>query len=292
MLAPAVIVGDSICGSRGSAKLESSSDDVYLKGFNTVSGYNPSDLTLSCEGTGEVVAAVNGYVEVTDKVVSVKGSLARYLPEIGDVVVGRIVEVSGNKWLVDIQGSQAASMLLSNVTEPGGMLRRRGRGDELGMRQLFDQEDLVVAEVQRISPDGVVSLHTRAAEKYGKLLSVGQLVAVKPSLIKRAKHQFVSLSKYNTQLIIGMNGRIWVSSSFTKLDTGMESESRHNIARIANCIRILGDAGVQIYPKTVEAAVEASTTAGLSSFDILLQTNRESLVTKVRDAAGLKRVRS
>lgn len=290
-----VIVGDSICGGELSQKLSTSAEEVYLRGFNTFAGNNPSDLALVHEGAGEIVAAINGNIEVTDRVVSVKGLLPRYQPEIGDVVVGRILEVSGNKWQVDVNSTQTAIMLLSNVTEPGGMLRRRGRGDELGMRQLFDQEDLVAAEVQRISPDGVVSLHTRAAEKYGRLSGLGVLVNVRPSLVKRAKHQFVELAEQQVHLIIGMNGNIWVSwqrrPNHSADEKEREAEARHNVARIANCIKALGTAHIQVHPASIEAAVSASLEAGLSPFDVSLAENRDSLLARINDINGIKRRR-
>lgn len=301
-----VVVGESICGGNCEGALVTSPDQVFLRGYNTVSGKDPCDSALSVEGTGEIIAAVNGLVEITDRVVSVKGRLSRYMPEIGDIIVGRITEVAGNKWLVDINSSQSGIMLLSNVTEPGGMLRRRERGDELSMRQLFDQSDLVVAEVQRVSAEGVASLHTRAAEKYGKLVSFGRLVSVNPSLIKRSKHQFVSLPQYQCTLIIGINGNVWVSwqkAAQPCCDGGedslkdhrreeLDNDARHNIARISNCLVALNTAGVQIFPNTIEAAVEASLAAGWSSFDILLPANLETLVARVQDTIGLKRPRA
>lgn len=290
-----VIVGDSICGGERIQKLNTSNDEVYLRGFNTFAGNNPSDIALVHEGAGEIVAAINGHIEVTDRVVSVKGLLPRYQPEIGDVVVGRILEVTGNKWQVDVNSTQTAIMLLSNVTEPGGMLRRRGRGDELGMRQLFDQEDLVAAEVQRISPDGVVSLHTRAAEKYGRIGGFGVLVSVRPSLVKRAKHQFVELAEQHVRLTIGMNGNIWVSRKEETADgtedKEREAEARQNVARVANCVKALGVAHIQIHPATIEAAVAASLEAGFSAFDVSLEKNRDALLVSVHDAIGVKRRR-
>ncbi|CAM37470.1 putative exosome complex exonuclease [Leishmania braziliensis MHOM/BR/75/M2904] len=290
-----VIVGDSICGGEVGQKLSTSSDEVYLRGFNTFAGNKPSDVALLHEGAGEIVAAINGYIEVTDRVISVKGLLPRYQPEIGDVVVGRILEVTGNKWQVDVNSSQAAIMLLSNVTEPGGILRRRGRGDELGMRQLFDQDDLVAAEVQRISPDGVMSLHTRAAEKYGRLLGPGILVSVRPSLVKRAKHQFVELTDYNTQLIVGMNGNIWICSMQSYATETEEKDhavdTYQNVARVANCIKALGAAQVQIYPASIKATVAASLEAGLSAFDVSLDKHRDALVVHAVDVVRMKRRR-
>lgn len=277
-----VIVGDSICGGRTKNSFFASNDEVFLRGFNTVAGYNPDDSAMSFEGGGEIIAAVSGSVEVTDKVVSIKGRFSRYVPEIGDVVVGRVTEIIGNKWTVDINCSQAAVMLLSNVSEPGGILRRRGRSDELTMRQLFDQGDIIAAEVQRISPDGVPFLQSRAGHKYGRITSVGRLVSTRASLIKRSKHHFISLPEYSTNLIIGTNGNIWVSQ-ITPTDSdyseGDMTEARQSVSRVANCIKALNDRGLPISPDSIRNSVEASLTAGISSSDLLSESGKDLILS-------------
>lgn len=274
-----VIVGDLICGGKNEGKLLSSDNDIFLRGYNTIS---------NCEGTDEIVAAVCGTVEVTEKVVSVKGLFSRYVPEIGDVVVGRVLDVVGNKWTVDVNCSQSAVMLLSNVSEPGGVLRRRGRSDELTMRQLFDQGDLIAAEVQRISPDGVPFLQVRSGEKYGRISSVGKLVTVKSSLMKRSNQHFISLPQYSSNLLLGSNGNIWVSEGGQPEDRG---ESQQSVARVANCVRALGANGEVISHQNIMEAVEASLSAGINCSDILLESSRSSLFPNSTKRSSFKRPR-
>lgn len=48
------------------------------------------------------------------------------------------------------------------------MQRRRTAEDELNMRQLYQEGDLISAEVQSFYADGAVALHTRSL-KYGKV---------------------------------------------------------------------------------------------------------------------------
>ena len=49
--------------------------------------------TAGVDGT-KIIASVAGTVTTTNKLLSVRPLRARYTPEIGDLVVGRIVEVS------------------------------------------------------------------------------------------------------------------------------------------------------------------------------------------------------
>ena len=45
----------------------------------------------------------------------------RFNGEIGDVVVGRIIELGPKRWKVDIKGRQEAVLLLSSINLPGGI---------------------------------------------------------------------------------------------------------------------------------------------------------------------------
>eukprot|EP00461_Guttulinopsis_vulgaris_P009793 UN09864 len=49
-------------------------------------------------GQPRLVAAVTGYVERINKVITIRPQLNRYLPEVGDVVVGRITGIAEKKW--------------------------------------------------------------------------------------------------------------------------------------------------------------------------------------------------
>ncbi|GAA5870844.1 hypothetical protein JCM8547_001722 [Rhodosporidiobolus lusitaniae] len=160
----------------------------------------------------KVLASVAGTLERVNKLVSVKPLRTKYRGEVGDLVVGRIVEVGPKRWKVETYASQNAVLMLSSINLPGGVQRRKLESDELQMRTFFQEGDLLVAEVQAFFGDGAMSLHTRSL-KYGKLKN-GQLVTVPPALVVRAKSHFHTLpSHIGVDLIIGLNGYIWVSKT-------------------------------------------------------------------------------
>jgi exosome complex component RRP4 len=103
---------------------------------------------------GRLVATLCGVVRRVDRLTYVKPLRARYAPELGDVVVGRVVEVSGRRWRVDLGAARGAALLLSAVNLPGGALRRRNADDELAMRGVFREGDLLSAEVQAVHHGG------------------------------------------------------------------------------------------------------------------------------------------
>merc|ERR1719447_2495126 len=86
-------------------------------------------------------ASVAGLGERVNKLISVTPLKTRYNGEIGDVVVGRVVEVQQKRWKVDTNSRLDSALLLSSVNLPGGELRRRSAEDELSMRRYLSEGD-------------------------------------------------------------------------------------------------------------------------------------------------------
>ncbi|KAJ3944846.1 Exosome complex component rrp4 [Colletotrichum fioriniae] len=93
--------------------------------------------TYITQNTTDIVSSVAGTVTRTNKLLSVRPLRARYTPEIGDLVVGRIVEVQAKRWRVDVGSSQLAILQISAINLPGGILRKRTDTDELQIRSFF-----------------------------------------------------------------------------------------------------------------------------------------------------------
>lgn len=49
----------------------------------------------------------------------------RYGGEIGDVVIGRVVDVQQKRWKVDTNSRLYSNLLLSSINLPGGEVRRK-----------------------------------------------------------------------------------------------------------------------------------------------------------------------
>ncbi|KAJ3270228.1 exosome non-catalytic core subunit rrp4 [Terramyces sp. JEL0728] len=217
----------------------------------------------------QLVASVAGRIERVNKLVSVKPLKTRFNGEIGDVVVGRIVELGNKRWRVDIQGRQEATLLLSSINLPGGVQRRKNEADEMEMRSFFAEGDMLSAEVQAFFGDGGCSLHTRSF-KYGKLRN-GCLVVAPSALIKRSKSHFVSLS-CGVDIVLGLNGYIWVQKHifispemqnqpeglYINENDEITLEEREAMARISNIITALVNHKEMIYETIIVYMYENS----------------------------------
>lgn len=244
-----------------------------------------------------ILASVAGTLQKTNKLLSIRPLRARYTPEIGDLVVGRIVEVQTRRWKVDLSAPLLAHLPLSAINLPGGILRRRTTTDELAIRTFFGEGDLLVAEVQSIHQDGSASLHTRSL-RYGKLRN-GVFLAVSGTGggggVVRARRQVWTVSTGHgggdVDVVLGVNGYIWICAHgaatariesaaganattvqvpITRLEDTVSTAiyssrndfiapaTRREIARLVGCVRALVRSGVRVDEEMVMRTYEAA----------------------------------
>lgn len=178
--------GDDICEIEG-----------YIKGHGTEI-YNK-----------RIISNHLGTVSQINKLITVYPLFSiRYTPEIGDVIVGRVMQIYNKKWKLDTNSKSDTTLSLSAINLPGSIQRRKSEDDEINMSNYFDINDVLVCEVQKVNKNGGAALHTRS-DKYGKLTN-GVLVCVPPSKIISMKSRF--LSKESIEIVCGCNGFIWISS--------------------------------------------------------------------------------
>ncbi|KAK4089752.1 hypothetical protein Purlil1_5855 [Purpureocillium lilacinum] len=262
------------------------SNPQWMRGHGTYVPPNSTDITSSLAGT----------LTKTNKLLSVRPLRARYTPEIGDLVVGRIVEVQARRWRVDVAASQLAILQISAINLPGGILRKRTETDELQIRSFFAEGDLVVAEVQQLHQDGAASLHTRSL-KYGKLRN-GVFAGVTGTGggggVVRSKRQVWTTEAANgagkIDVLLGVNGYIWISrhvegdpaaeaAGINRMEETVSSKvyssqnddidvaTMREIARFRSVILALVENGLRVDEDTVTRAYHEAVESGRESAD-------------------------
>lgn len=217
---------------------------------------------------GQLVSSLAGVVEKVNQLISVRPLKSRYIGQVGDIVIGRVVDIVNKMWKVDVGAHQHAMLLLSSVNLPGGAQRRRTYEDQLQMRMFFQETDLISAEVQEVRYDGTLSLYTRSL-RYGKLEN-GQFIQVSPVLIKKLKQHVVDL-ECGVTVILGNNGFIWIQRTLREppemegdqraetllqkkkmhAETPITRDERLRIARIYTCIATLNREFRMISPESI-----------------------------------------
>ena len=197
------------------------------------------------------------------------------------VVLGR-----GQRWKLDIQSQQEAHLLLSAINIDGSARDRHWTEQhaDLEMRSYFAEDDLVVAEVQKVYEDGALHLHTKS-KKYGKLTE-GQLVMVPPTLVKRQKQHFHTLrcGGCSVRVILATNGLIWIApnrqeadADCSHVDSPCTRAEREAICRVRNAINALVAVFVLITPASIEATVDTSLSLGMDAAAMLAGSRSQRL---------------
>ncbi|KAL9021594.1 MAG: hypothetical protein Q9185_001242 [Variospora sp. 1 TL-2023] len=254
--------------------------------------------TTATQGSSTILATVAGTLLRTNKLLSIQPLRARYTPEIGDLVVGRIVSVETKRWKVDLSAPLLAHLPLSAINLPGGILRKRTATDELAIRTFFSEGDLLVAEVQSVYQDGAASLHTRSL-RYGKLRN-GVFMRVSGTGggggVVRSRRQVWTVHTANgggeVDIVLGVNGYIWIckhsrgelvasteeakkmneitrmeeavnESMYSNRNDEIGPQTRREIARLGGCVRALVENGVRVDEEMVMAAYTVNLEGGV-----------------------------
>jgi exosome complex component RRP4 len=162
---------------------------------------------------GKIYASRIGLVDADNKKVNVVALRAFYVPKMGDIVIGTIIEVGFNGWTVDIKAPYTAMLRASDV------LARpfKPQNDELS--QVLNAGDLIVAKIA--SYDRAHDPQLTVGEPGLGKITRGQIIKVTPSKIPRVigrKGSMISMIKQETgcQIILGVNGVILVTGKNTE----------------------------------------------------------------------------
>jgi exosome complex component RRP4 len=168
----------------------------YLSGENTYMEQN------------KIYASRIGLVDTDNKKVNVVALRAFYVPKVGDIVIGTVVEVGFNGWTIDIKAPYSALLRASDV------LSRpfKPQNDELSA--VLNSGDLIVAKIA--SYDRAHDPQLTVGEPGLGKITRGQILHVTPTKIPRVigrKGSMISMIKQETgcQIILGLNGVILVT---------------------------------------------------------------------------------
>ncbi|RLI85908.1 MAG: RNA-binding protein [Archaeoglobales archaeon] len=167
---------------------------------------------------GKVYAKILGLLDKTDTSVRIIPLKGKYIPSVGDIVIGIVREVTGNGWVVDIHSPYQAFLPLPEYPE--------NKSRNLKVNEILDIGDAVIARVLNIDPKMKVTLTMK--DKVCKPVRVGRIVAINPARIPRVigkKGSMIRLLKaeLGIQIIVGQNGLIWLNGDRRKVSIAEEA---------------------------------------------------------------------
>lgn len=165
------------------------------------------DDLLPGEGTerrnGKIVALKFGLAEETNNLVKVIPLSGAYQPRRGNVVIGKVENITFNGWVINIDAAENAFLSLMEVP-------RYVNKDDL--KEVMDMGDMVVSKIYSINKRGIdVTLKLKGLGK----LEGGIIVKINPNKVPRVigkEGSMISLVKDETgcQITVGQNGLIWI----------------------------------------------------------------------------------
>lgn len=208
---------------------ESAKRVVVVPGEVVVSGedYLPGE-GVRREGDN-VVASRFGMAEIMGRVVKVISLSGAYVPRRNNVVLGRVIEILHNGWLVDIDSPGNAFL---PIAESPRFI------NQYEMDQFLAIGDTLAAKIWSIKGRGIDL--TIKGKGLGKLEG-GFMFRINPSRVPRVigrEGSMITLIKDNTgcSITIGQNGWVWIN--------GPESDSciraRRAIEHIADNVHVQG----------------------------------------------------
>jgi len=163
---------------------------------------------LPGEGTekrGEEIVAIRfGLAEESNKLVKVIPLSGVYQPRRGNVVIGKVENVTFNGWVIDINTAEGAFLSLMEVP-------RYVNKDDL--EEVFMIGDMVVAKISSINKRGIDL--TIKLKGLGRL-DRGIIISINPNRVPRVigkEGSMISLIKDETKcrITVGQNGLIWIN---------------------------------------------------------------------------------
>lgn len=154
-----------------------------------------------------LMAMTVGIVECKKGIVKVVPLQGPYIPKVGDVVIGIVVDYSPTAYVLDINSSYKAILQASEVIPP----QRNVLAEDLA--KYLDVGDAVICKIVRFDKYSDVML-TCKGKDLGKI-SDGRLIKVSPAKIPRLigrKGSMINLIKKETgcKIVVGQNGFIWI----------------------------------------------------------------------------------
>ncbi|MEM2932914.1 MAG: exosome complex RNA-binding protein Rrp4 [Candidatus Pacearchaeota archaeon] len=169
--------------------------EIVAKGYEYLTGEG-------CIREEENIVAIKfGILSCENKLVKVIPISGVYMPRIGNVVIGQVIDVLFNGWLVDIYAPYQAFLPASDVTS-----------NLENLTNFYDVGDIIIAKIKTAQRRSV----TLTMKGAGLMkINFGLIIKVGPSKVARIigkQGSMVNVIKEatKTKIVVGQNGLIWV----------------------------------------------------------------------------------
>jgi len=202
----------------------------------------------------KIIANRLGLMKIEGKVLKTIPLAGRYLPKRNDVIVGQVVDITLNGWIIDF-GSPYRSMLpLKDAS-----FDYIAKGADL--TRYFALEDYVSAKITNVSSQYVTDVSMKGPGL--RKLKGGRIIKVNTHKVPRIigkKGSMVSMIKTATdfRIVVGQNGLVWV-----------QGEPKKEIIAVNTIKMIEKEAHISGLTEKVKAYLEKETGAKIEDVQVM-----------------------
>ena len=174
--------------------------DILAEGMD----YLPSGGCI--RDNDKIVANHLGLVTLeNNRFVKVIPLTGKYIPKIGDTVIGQVVDMSFSGWYLNINGPYEAALMVKDVAE--------FIDKDADLSQFYNFGDLIVEKINRVTRYSNINLTTKGPGLRkvtgGKVISitstkVPRVIGKQGSMVQMLKE------KTNCNIMVGQNGIVWI----------------------------------------------------------------------------------
>ena len=186
-----------------------------------------------------------GLLSIDGRLVKLIPLAGKYLPKRGDVIVGKVIDVTISGWRVEINSAYTAMLSMKDASS-----EFIARGADL--TRYFTFGDYIVTNIVNVTSQNLVDLTMKGPGL--KKLSEGMVISVAPNKVPRIigkQGSMVSMIKDATgcKIIVGQNGVVWLQGEpeqeFVAVSALRKIENESHISGLTDRIKAFLDEEVK-----------------------------------------------
>ena len=132
-----------------------------------------------------------------------------YMPEVNDIIIGKVIDVLSNGWIIDINSPYLGKLSLKEIgVDPN---------------DLYTYGDYILCQIVRMTKNKLIDLEIKKKEKLndGLILKVDPVRI--PRLIGKNSSMLNLIKEYlKIDIIIGKNGRIYLNGNINDISKAVD----------------------------------------------------------------------
>jgi len=138
-----------------------------------------------------------------------------YIPNKGDIVIGKIIEVYPNGWQVDINSPYHGFLLIKDAVYEFVDITKTD------LNNYYTYGEFIVAKVLNVMKNKIINLTVK--EKGLGKISGGLIISINPKKVPRVigkNSSMINMIKQisGANIVVGQNGRVWIKANSPEIE--------------------------------------------------------------------------